>query len=89
VLSHFRVQFYDCLYKRADALFELTAAVLCADSPVTSPAELTLTAEHRCGHGAMYDAVNHGWLEPRRPRRLLAATPLPRARPGSIWLHMV
>ena len=29
VLSHFRVQFYDCLYTRADALFELTDAVLC------------------------------------------------------------
>ena len=43
VLSHFRVQFYDCLYTRADALFELTDAVLCADGPVTSLMELTLT----------------------------------------------
>ena len=39
---HFRVQFYDCLYTRADALFELTDAVLCADGPVTSLVELTL-----------------------------------------------
>ncbi|BCL26187.1 hypothetical protein GCM10017557_10460 [Streptomyces aurantiacus] len=23
-LSHFRVEFYDCLYSRADALFKLT-----------------------------------------------------------------
>ncbi|MFV5998276.1 hypothetical protein ACNPQM_39410 [Streptomyces sp. NPDC056231] len=36
VLSHFRVEFYDCLYSRADALFELTDAVLCADGPVVS-----------------------------------------------------
>lgn len=68
VLSHFRVEFYDCLYKRADVLFELTDAVLCSDGPVTSLVELTLTAEHRRGHGATYDAVNHGWLEPRRLR---------------------
>lgn len=86
VLSHFRVQFYDCLYARADALFELTDAVLCSDGPVTSLVELTLTAEHRRGHGAMYDAVNHGWLEPRRLRRLLASTPLPRAADGRIVL---
>ncbi|BFO21936.1 hypothetical protein SHKM778_83240 [Streptomyces sp. KM77-8] len=86
VLSHFRVEFYDCLYSRADALFELTDAVLCADGPVTSLVELTLTAEHRRGHGAMYDAVNHGWLEPRRLRRLLASTPLPRAADGRIVL---
>lgn len=86
VLSHFRVEFYDCLYTRADALFELTDAVLCSDGPVTTLVELTLTAEHRRGHGAMYDAVNHGWLEPRRLRRLLASTPLPRAADGRIVL---
>lgn len=86
VLSHFRVQFYDCLYTRTDALFELTDAVLCSDGPVTSLVELTLTAEHRRGHGAMYDAINHGWLEPRRLRRLLASTPLPRAADGRIVL---
>jgi hypothetical protein len=86
VLSHFRVQFYDCLYSRADALFELADAVLCSDGPVTSLVELTLTAEHRRGHGAMYDAINHGWLEPRRLRRLLASTPLPRAADGRIVL---
>ncbi|SFM55825.1 DDE superfamily endonuclease [Streptomyces sp. cf124] len=86
VLSHFRGQFYDCLYTRADALFELTDAVLCSDGPVTSLVELTLTAEHRRGHGAMYDAVNHGWLEPRRRRRRLASMPLPRAADGRIML---
>jgi hypothetical protein len=59
VLSHFRIEFCNCLCTRADALFELTDAVLCADCPVTSLAELTLTAEHRRGHGAMYGAVNH------------------------------
>jgi hypothetical protein len=32
----------------------------------------------------MYDAVDHGWVEPRRLRRLLASTPLPRAADGRI-----
>lgn len=86
VLSHFRVEFYDCLYARADALFELADAVLCADGPVKSLVELTLAVEHRRGHGAMYGAVNRGWLEPRRLRRLLASTPLPRAADGRIVL---
>lgn len=86
VLSHFRVEFYDCLCTRAAAPFEFTDAVLCADGPMTSLVELTLTAEHRHGHGAMYDAVNRGWLEPRRLRRLLASTPLLRAADGGIAL---
>jgi hypothetical protein len=53
---------------------------------VKSLVELTLTAEYRRGHGAMYNAVNHGCLEPRRLRRLLVATPLPQAADGRIVL---
>lgn len=34
----------------------------------------------------MCDAVNHGWLEPARFRRLLASMPLPRAADGRIVL---
>ncbi len=64
VLSRFRVEFYDCLYARADALFDLTDAALCADRPVASLPELTLLAEHPRGHGAMSGALNNGWLEP-------------------------
>jgi hypothetical protein len=60
-----------------DALFELTDAVLCADGPVTSLVELTLVAEHRRGHGAMYDALNAGRVEPERLRRALTSSPLP------------
>lgn len=85
-LSGFRNLFYDSLYTRADALFDLTDAVLCADGPVTSLPELTLTAEHPRGHGAMYDALNTGHLEPTRFRRLLASLPLPRAADGRIVL---
>ncbi|WP_327250181.1 hypothetical protein [Streptomyces sp. NBC_01320] len=32
--SRFRVEFHECLYARADVLFELTDAVLCTDGPV-------------------------------------------------------
>jgi hypothetical protein len=39
-------------------LLELTDALLCADGPVTTPVDLTLTAEHLRGHGAMYEALN-------------------------------
>ena len=73
VLSRFRTGLHDCLYARADALFDLADAVLCADGPVTSLPELTLLAEHPRGHGAMYGALSNGWLEPTRLRRLLAA----------------
>ncbi len=55
-LDAFRGTFYDCLTLRADALFELTDAVLCAEGPVSTLVGLTLTAEHRRGHGALYDA---------------------------------
>jgi hypothetical protein len=36
-------------------LFELIDAVLCADGPVISLVELSLTADHRRGDGALYD----------------------------------
>jgi hypothetical protein len=64
LLSRFRVEFYECLYKRADALFELTDAMLCADGPVKTLVELSLAVEHRRGHGALYAALDRGWLEP-------------------------
>ena len=45
-LATFREDFYRCVKARTDALFELVDAVLCADGPVTSLVELSLTAEH-------------------------------------------
>ena len=85
-LSVFRERFYDCLTRRPDALFELTDAVLCAGGPVTSLAELSVTPEHRRGHGAGYDAMNHGGIEIDRLRTTLAGLPLPRAAGGRIAL---
>jgi hypothetical protein len=85
-LAWFRREFYASLTARSDALFELAEAVLCADGPVTSLVELTLLAEHRRGHGAMYDALNAGRVEPQRMRRALTSLPLPRAADGRIVL---
>ena len=77
-LVGFRREFYGCLTARADALFELTDAVLCADGPVISLPELSLTAEHRRGHGAMYDALACGRIDPARLTMALAGLALPR-----------
>ena len=65
-LRRFREVFYDCLLARADALFEVTDALLCVEGAVTSLVELTLTAEHRRGHGALYDGLNCGRLDTDR-----------------------
>lgn len=85
-LARFREEFYSSLTARADALFELTDAILCVDGPVRSLVDLTLVAEHRRGHGAMYDALGHGRVEPERIRRTLASLPVPRAADGRIVL---
>nr|WP_223243597.1 NF041680 family putative transposase [Streptomyces sp. CBMA123] len=77
--SRFRGDFYACLTGRRDVLFELADALLCADGPVTSPVDLTLVAEHRRGHGALYDALNRGRLDVVRLRRTLAALSQPKA----------
>ncbi|MFI2458290.1 NF041680 family putative transposase, partial [Streptomyces sp. NPDC019539] len=71
---------------RGDALFELTDAVLCAEGVVRSLVDLTLTAEHRRGHGALYDALNCGRVDTGRLRATLAGLPLPRASGGRIVL---
>jgi DDE superfamily endonuclease len=85
-VSAFRRDFYRCLTRRADALFELCDAVLCADGPVASLVGLSLAAEHRRGHGALYDAVNCGRVQVDRLRRTLAGLPLPRDGQGRIVL---
>ena len=86
VLSRFRRDFHACLTARADELFELADAVLCADGPVRDLAGLSLAPEHRRGHGALYDAVNHGRIDIARLRRSLAGLPLPRAADGRLVL---
>jgi hypothetical protein len=78
VLAQFREVFYGCVTARADELFELADALLCADGPVHTLVELSLTPEHRRGHGALYDGLNQGSIEIVRLRRCVAGLPLPR-----------
>ena len=85
-LTVFRSELYRCLTARADELFELADAVLCAAGPVRDLAGLSLVPEHRRGHGALYDAVNHGQIGIGRLRRSLAGLPLPRAADGRLVL---
>jgi hypothetical protein len=85
-LSSFRDAFYRCLTARADALFELTDALLCTDGPVRTLVGLSLAPEHRRGHGALYDGINHGHIDIARLRNLVATQRLPRAADGRIRL---
>src|SRR3954470_20294209 len=85
-LQQFRGALFGCLGRRADELFELTDALLCADGPVSSLVGLCLTPEHRRGHGALYDALNSGSVDADRLRRVLAGLPLPRMFGGRIVL---
>jgi len=86
VLAGFRREFHACLTARRDEIFELADAVLCAGGPVRNLAGLSLAPEHRRGHGALYDAVNHGRIDIARLRRCLAGLPLPRAADGRLML---
>jgi hypothetical protein len=85
-LSRFRREFYQCLTRRADALFELCDAVLCADGPGRSVAGLSLAAEHRRGHGSGYAALAEGRMDIARLRTALTSVPLPRAADGRLVL---
>lgn len=85
-LSRFRREFYQCLTARADTLFELSDAVLCADGPVTSLVELSLAVEHRRGHGALYGSVNQGEIDVGRFRNVVARQRIPRCDDGRIVL---
>ena len=86
LLAGFRQAVYDCLLRRADALFELSDAQLCADGSVDSLVGLSVTVEHRRGHGALYDAVNAGKIDVDRLRRQVVGLPLPRDGQGRIVL---
>ena len=85
-LAQFRVGFYQCLLRRADAMFELCDAVLCASGPVTSLPELSLDSVHRRGHGAMYDALAAGQIDIASLRVSLSGLVLARSSRGQLRL---
>ena len=86
VLAGFRRELYWSLTRRADALFEVADAVLCAPGRVSDLARLSLVPGFRRGHGAVYDALNAGHVGIARLRRALAGLPLPSWPDGRIRL---
>jgi len=85
-LAAFRRELHACFTARADALFELCDAVLCAAGPVRDLARLSLIPEFRRGHGALYDAVSAGRTDFARLRLAVAGLALPAWRDGGIRL---
>jgi hypothetical protein len=87
-LREFRARLYRCLTARADALFELCDAILCADHAVTSLVQLSLVPEFRRGHGALYDALAAGQVDEEALAALLTGT-LPQLIDGQEGLAWV
>jgi hypothetical protein len=77
VLRAFRQSLYECFDRRADALFELTDALLTAGGAVPSPAHLSLQPSYRRGWGSLYAALDRGRIDAEALRGLLARHPLP------------
>jgi hypothetical protein len=70
-LRVFRNSLYRCFDRRADALFELTDALLTA-GPVPSPPHLSLAAIHRRRWGSLYAALSMGRTDKAGLRDLLS-----------------
>ena len=88
-LQDFRADFYHCLERRADALFELADAILTA-GPQPALAHLSLAPAHRRGWGSLYAALREGRLDVAALRALLERHPLDAEPPvyavdSSVW----
>ena len=79
-LAAFRRELYRCFDRRADALFELTDALLTAD-PIASPAYLSLEPVHRRRWGSLYAALAHGDIDEAGLRTLIGRHPLADGQP--------
>jgi hypothetical protein len=78
-LGAFRAELHACFTRRADALFDLADALLCAPA-VPSVAHLSLEPAHRRGWGSAYAALARGRIDADRLRDLLVRI-LPDADP--------
>jgi hypothetical protein len=71
-LRGFRAELHACFPRRADALFELGDALLCAQAVPSLP-HLSLQPVHQCGWGSStYAALAHGRVDTEALRDLLA-----------------
>jgi DDE superfamily endonuclease len=87
-LRVFRNSLYRCFDRRADALFELTDALLTAGT-VPSPPHLSLQAVHRRGWGTLYAALSMGRMDEDGVRRLLSRHPLRHRDPDDPSIYAV
>jgi len=78
-LGAFRTELHACFTRRADALFELGEALLCAEAFPSLP-HLSMEPAHRRGWGSAYAALARGRIAIERLRDLLAGS-LPNADP--------
>ena len=78
-LAAFRAELHACFTRRADALFELGDALLCAQAVPSLP-HLSLEPIHQRGWGSAYAALARGRIDAERLRDLLVSS-LPRADP--------
>jgi hypothetical protein len=78
-LGQFRAELHACFTRRADALFELGDALLCAPAVPSLP-HLSLEPIHQRGWGSAYAALARGRIDPERLRDLLVRV-LPAADP--------
>ena len=78
-LGGFRAELHACFARRADALFELGDALLCAKAVPSLP-HLSLEPVCRRGWGSVYAALARGRIDAERLRDLLASS-LPPADP--------
>jgi hypothetical protein len=74
-LRAFRARLHAFFNRRADALFELTDAILTAGS-IPSPPHLSLTPVHRRGWGSLHAALSKGRIEEKAVQDLLARYPM-------------
>jgi hypothetical protein len=78
-LGQFRAELHACFPRRADALFELGDALLCAQAVPSLP-HLSLEPVHQRGWGSAYAALARGRIDTERLRDLLVSV-LPDADP--------
>jgi hypothetical protein len=79
-LDGFRSQLHACFTRRADALFELGDALLCAQTPLLWLPHLSLEPTCRRGWPSVYAALARGAVDAERLRDLLVSV-LPSADP--------
>ena len=81
-LGAFRTELHACFLRRADALFELSDALLCAQTPLPSLPHLSLEPVHRRGWGGIYAALASGRVQVER-------VPAKTRPPKVLWLWWV